>query len=260
MEDNRNYTYTHKKSKNDTVRLAALIVLVISVALLLAAIIAGAVSGSKKAKSDLEAQQTTLPPATTLPPETTAAGIETTYKVGTYTVNTGGSSLLLRKEPKKDADAYLEISDGTQLEVYEIFYDGNATEEAYSCWGKCDHLGYAGWVAMAYLDRDYSDSVVTPDDLTTAPANNTPEETLTWRESLAYSAGDYNVSTSGSTLRFKETPSRDGEVMANLPDGLLVTVTKVVETEGEDEYRYWGLISYDGKEGYVSMAYLKPAE
>ena len=261
MEDNRNYTYTHKKNQSGNTRTIAMLVLVFSLILLAIALFAGIMSGSKKANKDLASQQTTLPEITTLPPETTTTGIETTFKVGTYKVDTGGSSLLFRKEPKKDADSFLELSDGTEVEIYEIVYDENATEQAYACWGKADHLGYTGWLAMAYLVREYSGSIVTPSENSTSPVADTTEASVAWQESGAYPTGDYNVSTGGSTLRFKETPSRDGKVIDSLPDGLLVTVTKVVEVEDEDEvYKYWGLVSYNGKEGYVSMAYLKAAE
>ena len=251
MEENRNYTYTYQKKENKQKNTIGIIIAVFALVAFIGAAAIGSSIGRKKAKKEISAteSQTVTQPAEE---STTAASVS--YRTGPYSVNTGGYTLLFRKEPRKDSEAYLEIPDKKDIEVIEVYYDESAEDENYRYWGKIDYLGYTGWVAMNYLKKEYSDSVVTPEDDTT-----TTESVSNARISQdEYEPGVYMVSTDGSTLRFKEEPSAVANVIASLPDGLIVTVTEIIEVESDDEvYRYWGKLDYEGHTGYVSMRYLE---
>lgn len=280
MEENSSYTYQYEKEKErNPEKLLKIIFAVVIVALAVFAIVLGIAKGVK----DTPAETTTEAPETI---EITTAAPELKYKPGQYAVNADGHSLVFRKDHSKDGDAILEIADKTELAILDVFYDENAESEDYEYWGQTEYKGHTGWVAMAYLEKRYSEGVVTPSDITTensaestsaeaagttqageittaavigtTSAEGTSSAESTTAAQSKYKPGNFVVSTGGSGLRFKKTPGRDGEVILTVPDGTTVTVTEIVEIEDSDEvYRYWGKISYLGHTGYMSMAYLK---
>ncbi len=251
MEENRNYTYTYRKKEEKPKNIAAIAISVIAVVFFCAAVVIGVSSGKKKAKNEISVSESINAASVVSEADSTVADLPN-YKPGKYSVDTGGYTLLLRREPKKDAEAILEIPDHKEIEINEVYYDESAADENYRSWGKLEYLGHTGWVALNYLKKEYSDTVVTPDDL-----NTTEEPTRPPAPAEGYQPGDYTVATGGSTLRFKVEPSRNSDVIRNLPDGVIVRVTEIVEVEGEtDEYRYWGKITYEDKTGFVSMAFL----
>ena len=287
MEDNANYTYTYQREKSRQAKKRALMIALILFGLILIAVILiGVLSGRdsavkkyEKEVAALQAEQTTLAPSTAAPTEEVSP-----YKEGEFTVSTGGYALKFRKDHTMNADVYLEIQENTKLTITEIYHDTAAasTGSDIEYWGKTTYKGYTGWVAMNYLKKAYSNSVVTPEELssqettaapsteastepttvattvapteattqttTTAPAETTQAATA----AAAYSVGNYTVSTEGSTLNFRADSSIDSPVLMSIPDGTAVTVTAVVESNGS----YWGKIDYQGYTGFVSMDYL----
>ncbi len=120
-------------------------------------------------------EETTLPPAeetTTAPVEITTSPAEK-YVPGQYTVNVGGNGKLnLRKDPTKDGEQILAIDNLTLLTITEISYDPTAEPDS-QYWGKTVYKGWEAWVSMKYLANAYSESVVTPAEVTTAPGEAT---------------------------------------------------------------------------------------
>ena len=292
MEDNNNYTYTYRREKKKEIQRTRIILLAVCGVAAVFCIIFGVLFGNRaavkawekeQASREAESESTSTVESTTQDPSP--------YKAGEYQVNTEGYSLKFRKDHSTDGDVYLEIPDGTKVTVDEIYHDENAAASGSTVeyWGKITYKGYTGWIAMNYLKKAYSDSIVTPEDLpsseesttaapesttlppettTEAPADTTaaPEDTSSAETptqesttaSAKYTAGDYVVSTGGYTLTFRKSASKSGETILSIDDGTRLTVTKIVEvTDSEEKYRYWGEVTYKGHTGYVSMAYLE---
>lgn len=77
-------------------------------------------------------------------------------------------------------------------------------------------------------------------------------ETVTYANAengLLVDIGDYKIKTAGSPLRMRESPSADAAVIAKVPNGTWVTVTKSVSG--------WACISYNGYTGWVSTEYIE---
>ena len=261
MEENSNYTYTYKKTakKQENNRLLFIACGVLA-GLLILAVIFGAVAGKSAAKNKYAKEQKkneTSTEVTTVEP-VTEEPVTTPYPLGEYKVNTGSNAINFRKSYTTNSDILFEISDGTVLSITEGYGDEQAKAEGREVvyWGQAKYNGSTGWVAMNYLDR------VAPAVEQTSEGQSNPGETVTNTPvSSKYQPGDYVVNTDGVGLRFKKSPSADGEVISLIPSGAGVTVLRVVEVEASDEvYRYWGEVRFEGTTGYVSMAYLKQAD
>lgn len=77
-----------------------------------------------------------------------------------------------------------------------------------------------------------------------------PPESIGGSSSVARQLGQVRVNTPSVTLRLRSGPSTDTEVLASIPHATLLTVTEI---SGD-----WGKVSYDEKQGWVSLAYTKP--
>ncbi len=152
-----------KSEKFIRICIAAVIAAVVVIAVLASVVI----TMGRLGKED---ETTTLPPAdvtTTAPVEITTAP-EEKYEPGQYTVNVGGNGKLnLRKDPSKDGEQILAIDNATLLTITEISYDPTAEPDS-QYWGKTVYKGWDAWVSMKYLANAYSESVVTPEEVTTA--------------------------------------------------------------------------------------------
>lgn len=279
MEENSNYTYTYKrenkKKAKEPDKKLLLIFIIAFIVLVMLSILIGSAAGKNSAKKKFEDESEAVTEQTTEAPTEEITTL--LYDLGDYTVDTGDYSLKFRKNHSTDADVILEISSGTRLTITDIYLDEAAkaagSEVVY--WGQISYYGYTGWVAMNYLKKAYSDSIVTPDQVSTTepssenvtnenstadPAQTPGEESTTLAPSSRYNPGDYVVNSGSVGLRFKKTPAANGEVITVIPSGTAVTVLRIVEVESDDEvYRYWGEVKYDGNTGYLSMAYLKKA-
>lgn len=256
--------------------IAAIIVAVLVVALLISVIVS--------MRSDKE-ETTTVPEETT---STVAEEITTSpaekYKPGNYTVKVGETGRLnLRKEPSKDGEQILGIPSGTVLEIKEIKYDETADEDS-QYWGRTLYKGWDAWVSMKYLVNAYSDNVVTPEELTTAPEQTTgteeqttasfaeqttaaapeqttaaaPEATTSSSASSAFATGTYTV-IAEPHLNMREDHNVDSLSIAQIPANSTVTVVDVYhDANSTNEYtKYWGKVTFGGYTGWVAMGYLK---
>lgn len=222
--------------------------------------------GSSSSSSSQEEEQSSDEPSSEEQPSEL-------YSAGEYYVSTGNSSLKFRKDHTLNSDVILEIKDGTKVTITEIYHDENASNESVEYWGKTTYYGYDGWLAMSYLKNAYSDSIITPEELSSsenssgeAPSSEgssseepgSSAEGTTAAPSTPYTPGDYKVATEGSTLTFRKSASASSDVIMSIDYGVKVTVTRVVDAGGTNEVtRYWGEISYLGYTGYVSMYYLE---
>lgn len=285
MEDNANYTYTYSREKKKQAQQRALIIVLSVFGLILVAVILiGILSGRNSAIKKYEKELSKLKAEQSTSTAEVATEPLSPYKEGEYVVTTGGYALKFRKDHAMNADTFLEIQENTKLTVTEIYHDAAAATSGADIeyWGKTTYKGYTGWVAMNYLKKAYSNSIVTPEELlsqtqesTTAPTTQatteaTTEETTalttqattaesttqapeTTTGAAAYTAGNYTVNTPGTTLNFRSESSTASEVLNSIPDGTAVVVKEVVQADG----MYWGKIEYDGDTGWVSMEYLK---
>jgi hypothetical protein len=292
MEDNNNYTYTYRKSKKKDQQRRLVILAAAFCVLLAVVILFGALFGNRAAVKKYEKEQAE---AASIAAEQTTEAPEVTednepYKLGEYTVSTGGYSLKFRDSHDTDGKVYLEIAENTKLEITEIYHDEAAAADGKGIeyWGKTTYKGYTGWVAMNYMKKAYSDSIVTPENLptTTEPATEPPatepvtqkptepatqkpaenttapaEATTAAPETTAapkFATGEYIVNTGEYTLTFRDKPSKSGTPILSIKSGEHVMVTAVVESSDPDKGS-WGEITYLGHKGYVSMDYLKKA-
>ena len=113
-------------------------------------------------------------------------------------------------------------------------------DKAYSIWQYTDKgsiQGISGNVDMNYWYGTF-------------PPNGSPCNC-----SDAY-AGQYICTTSSKNLNIRKDHSTSSAVVESIPSGAVVTVTKASGTGPDD----WGHVTYNGKSGYASMAYLKKEE
>lgn len=99
------------------------------------------------------------------------------------------------------------------------------------------------------------------EETTLAPETTTEEvvETTTLPEEL-YKVGDYIVSTGGYSLRFRKDHAKDAESITDIPDKTQLTVTEIYYDEtAEEDFKYWGQVTYLGHTGWVTMSYLENA-
>lgn len=263
--------------------LAAVIVAIVVIAILASVVI----TMSKSGKND----ETTAPvdETTTLPVEITTSPAEK-YAPGQYTVNVGGNGKLnLRKEPSKDGEQILAIDNATLLTITEVKYDAEA-EEDYKYWGRTVYKGWDAWVSMKYLANAYSENIVTPGEVTTAPVEGTTlaGETTTLAESTtaasaesttaaapesttaasteptsngpgsAFATGTYTV-TAEPHLNMREDHNVSSLSIAQVPFGAEITIVDVYHDANttNDYAKYWGKTTYGGITGWVAMGYLK---
>lgn len=99
---------------------------------------------------------------------------------------------------------------------------------------------------------------------TTLPADETTTlaEEITTSAAEKYTAGQYTVNVGANgTLRLRKEASKDAEILQDIPNGTLITVSEVKydETASEEGSMYWGKTVYLGWDGWVSMVYLANA-
>lgn len=280
----------NKSEKFLRICLGAVIAAVVVIAVLAAVVISMSKSGNE--------EDTTVPSdvTTTLPVEITTSPAEK-YAPGQYTVNVGGNGKLnLRKEPSKDGEQILAIDNATLLTITEVKYDAEA-EEDFQYWGKTLYKGWDAWVSMKYLATAYSESIVTPDEVTTDTAQETTsagETTTLAGESTTAAAETTTASAENTTAAAPETttaatsePSTSGPggvfstgtytvtaephlnmrenhdvsslSVAQIPANSTVTIVDVYhDANSANEYtKYWGKTTFGGITGWVAMGYLK---
>ena len=259
MEDNKNRTYTYRRSKKKAQQRAMLILLCGFAFLLFLSILFGWLFGmrsaglqAEKEKESISQSQSTTEPSTEIPQETSL------YSAGNYIVDTdGGASLNLRKNYSLNSEILTEIQNKTPISILEVYHDKNASvgKGEIEYWGKCTYNNYTGWVAMKHLKKDSSSTVSDP----SVTNGNDPSGTTANPSDAAspYTPGVYSVQTGGSGLYLRESASREADTYDVLSDDEVVTVLEIVKTsETEEEYRYWGKVEYDGETLYLPMGYL----
>ena len=264
MDDNKNRTYTYRRSKKKAQQRAMLILFCGFAFLLFLSILFGALFGnrsavlqSQKERESISANQSTTVPSTEIPQETSL------YSAGNYIVDTdGGASLNLRKNYSLNSEILTEIQNKTPISILEIYHDKNASvgKGEIEYWGKCTYNNYTGWVAMKHLKKDSASTASDPSATNNTDPSGTADSTSD--SSAPYTPGSYSVQTDGYGLSLRESPSRDADVYDVLSDDDVVTVLEIVKSsETEEEYRYWGKVEYDGETLYLPMGYLvKEAE
>ncbi|MCR5636098.1 MAG: SH3 domain-containing protein [Clostridiales bacterium] len=140
------------------------------------------------------------------------------YTTGTYQITTEGGNLKLRAAPINGSQLAL-IPNGTILQVTEVS----------GAWGKTTYNGQTGWISL---------------DLAKKVSGQNGEN----GSETGYALGSYTVTLSSGNLRMRSEPSASADPIDQIPNG-----TKIVVTEINDGF---GKTTYNGKTGWVSMAYL----
>ncbi len=147
---------------------------------------------------------------------------------------TGNNNLRLRAEANDSSDTLAYIGTNTEL-IITGENDG---------WGKTIYNGKEGWVYLAYCTLLESNLPVedtptepdTPDEPTEPDIPDTPEETGTAR----YTTGSNN-------LRLRALATDASETLAYIGPDTELIVTQIIGA--------WGKTTYNGKEGWVYLAY-----
>ena len=156
------------------------------------------------------------------------------YPLGKYAVSEIAPYGLKVKLQPGNGETIALLYDGDEVKVLDVVVWTKAEEEAHIYWGLINWDGRAAYVCMAYLEK----------------VNITPED---------FPLGRYAISGTGEYgLKVKYKPGY-GEEIAMLDEGDEVEVLDVVTWADADdeELRFWGKITWDGKDAYVCMAYLE---
>ncbi len=158
------------------------------------------------------------PGTTTKPAATKPAEVKTTTKY----VNVSSGSLNMRKSGSARAAIVASLKKGTAVTVYS---ESNG-------WAKVKADGKDGYVSTKYLSASKPGT-------TTAPAATKPAEVKTTTKYVNVNSGSLNV---------RKSAAGSAAIVTTLSKGTAVTVYS--ESNG------WAKITANGKEGYVSTAYL----
>ncbi len=165
-----------------------------------------------------------------------------TDAAGTYIVSTDGGSLNLRSYASTSGEVITKMPDGAEVQVIES--DGS--------WAMVTYNGINGYCSMDYLTA-VSESTDSSGTSSTTTATESTTAVTTTTESLSEEfAGEYTVSAGGSYLNMRSGMSTSTSIAAQIPDGTQVTVTAANDD--------WAAVTWNGKSGYCSMAYLIKAE
>ena len=185
MEDNKNRTYTYRRSKKKAKRRTQLILLCGFALMLFLCIVFGALFGNRSAVRKIEEERSLLNVTDTSVHSNTedATGDVSPYQPGIYVVDTEGAALNLRRSYSMNSEILTEIQNSTQVTITEIYRDKEASVGVgdIEYWGRCTYNGNTGWVAMRYLKKDTS---IPAEDTTDAPEITTEAEKTTEAESL----------------------------------------------------------------------------
>ncbi len=167
---------------------------------------------------------TTPPPAPTATPKPV---ITPTPSTGSSArVVTSGSSLNLRASATTSSRILTTIPNRTAVTLLQQGAE----------WCRIQYKSYTGYVSSRYLE-------IIPVSPTVAPTAS-PVPTQPVISAIGYA----HVHTSGTTLNFRDAPSYSSNVTAQIPNNTFLLVYAYDGT--------WANISYNGKYGYVSAAYL----
>ena len=252
----QNQTYTLRRSERKPVNGAKTFILVAAVAAFAAALFAGVHLGRQRAlrETDVTAAAPSAETAagTTSAEAPSAQTANEVYPVGLYTVNTGNYTLLLRKDHSADAEEVAELINGDEVTVEEVLYDAASEDPNYLYWGKATVDGAVGWLPMFYLSR--SSEPVSESAAVSAPGITEPQ---TGEDGGSMEPGSYTVDSGEDTVRLRQEPKADAEVVAILSDGDGVTVRG---SETDADGAVWAQVTVDGKSGYLPAELLKEAE
>jgi mannosyl-glycoprotein endo-beta-N-acetylglucosaminidase len=135
-------------------------------------------------------------------------------------VNVNSGSLNMRKSGSTNASIILKLTKGKEVKVYS---EANG-------WSKVEVFGQIGFVSSQYLATSNKDKVTKPNSSAQQPTKK------------------YVNVSERSSLKVRKTASVSGKILTRLTKGTEVAVYS--------EVNGWSKIEENGKEGYVSSAYL----
>jgi len=153
------------------------------------------------------------------------------------TVNTPGTTLNVRSGPGTGHEALTSLKDGAKVTITGQVAD----------WWRIDlGGGKSGFVSSAFIKLDPDSQPPVTDPPVTAPPVTTPPPATTEPPAVTTKAG--KVNTPGTTLNVRSGPGTSYAVIGSLKHNEKVNVS--------DENSGWYKLTYNGKAGYVSKAYV----
>lgn len=163
------------------------------------------------------------------------------------TVTTSGLPLTVRSAPTSNSAVVTKIPSGTHV-TPQCRVDGQRVvgrTGVTTVWNRVSYNGQTGYVSASYVAGGRASSIP-----------------LCGQQSSGGStSSDPTVATDGSSLAIRTQPSRSGKTVARIPNGARVTVQckasgqKVNGTLGSTGV--WNKVSYNGRVGWVSAAYVR---
>lgn len=168
--------------------------------------------------------------ATAAPTQVESEPVQSTG-IGAYTV-TGASSVNVRSRPSSKAGDIGGVLEGEVVQILEV--------DRYANWGRIDYRGRAGWVYLPLL---------TPTGQSTPQPS---EQAVSVGTSPQAESTDVYVVSGVDAVNIRSRASSDSADIGSVLAGEVISVLEV-SSNGS-----WGRISYDGKDGWVYMKFLKP--
>ena len=147
-----------------------------------------------------------------------------------FTYNTGGGTSMIKNSP------LVKYLQGTMTE-----------DEARSAYANYI-VTSGGRVLTGLINRRKSEADLFFSDTDSVSDDSSYESTDTEKISL----GKYKVATKDDPLSMRKAPTTSSDILAYIPKGTTLEVYEI--SEG------WAKVSWNGSEGYCSMAYLKSAD
>lgn len=247
------YSFEENKKANRSDKAVKVLTFIIVFAVLIIGIVLGIIIGSRngiKQGNKIVSEMNTTEPVT-YEPETL---ISEKYRTGDYVI-TGADELRLRDDHTTNGNMLIAVPRGTRITVSDVYYDPSSSLEL-QYWGLTSYMGHSGWIALYYTENAYSSSVI---ESLTEPPTALPAEGTTVGTQLTvtrFVPGEYIVN-SDSTLRIRQTPSVDSDMIEAIPKGVKITVTEVFDDPtAQDSLKHWGKVTYNDCTGWIAMFYL----
>ena len=202
--------------------------------------------------ADGESGQPTMTPASSFSVSVDSVDALT----GLHAVITGsGDGVNLRRDPAHDADVVSTLKDGTVVDLRIDTVDTVLDPDGTTRWWPVRADGEDGWVSGFYLKN--------PD----APVTGAGSEAETPVTGPAF---DYTgeikpgitaqVSADGDGVNVRSEPSDASDVATTVQDGATVTLRiDTTDTVTDKDGTRWWPVSANGKDGWISGAYLRSA-
>ncbi|MGI8485536.1 MAG: SH3 domain-containing protein [Thermomicrobiales bacterium] len=174
-----------------------------------------------------------------------------------------GDGVNLRADAAHDGSIVTTLTDGTVVDLRIDMVDTVRDPDGVTRWWPVSVGGKDGWVSGYYLKNPdaVSGATVAPTVVAPAPTAGatSPATSAPFDFTGEIVAGiQVEVSGGGNEVNLRATPAADGDVVARLNDGSTIALRiDSTDTVADAAGTRWWPVTADGKDGWVSGAYLR---